>query len=97
MIAFIGGIFVGGFIGIVIMCILSVAGRSEYLSKEDDTLDQNEDHTKGLWRNQGYRSEYWFIIKDIKKDGKEWENPFCANCIKNFGESWFAIRGAIML
>ena len=48
MITFIGGIFVGGFIGVVIMCILSVAGHSEYLCKEDDTLDQNEDHTKGL-------------------------------------------------
>lgn len=29
MIAFIGGIFVGGFIGVVIMCVLSVAGNSD--------------------------------------------------------------------
>lgn len=48
MIAFIGGIFVGGFIGVVTMCILSVAGHSELDYKEDDTLDKNEDHTKSL-------------------------------------------------
>lgn len=29
MIAFIGGIFVGGFIGVMIMCVLSVAGQSD--------------------------------------------------------------------
>ena len=29
MIAFIGGIFVGGFIGVVIMCILTVAGDAD--------------------------------------------------------------------
>ena len=29
MITFIGGIFVGGFIGVMIMCVLSVAGQSD--------------------------------------------------------------------
>ena len=45
---FIGGVFVGGFIGVMIMCVLSVAGHDEFEFKEDDTLDQNEDHTKSL-------------------------------------------------
>ena len=48
MIGFIVGVFVGGFFGVVIMCILSVAGHEEIEYTEDDTLDQNEDHTKSL-------------------------------------------------
>lgn len=48
MIGFIIGLLVGGFFGVVIMCILSVAGECEIISKEDDDLAQNEDHTKGL-------------------------------------------------
>ena len=27
---FIGGVFVGGFIGVMIMCVLSVAGQSDF-------------------------------------------------------------------
>ena len=44
MIAFIGGIFVGGFIGIVIMCILSVAGdsKTEYDGTHIKTERQND-------------------------------------------------------
>ena len=48
MIGFIAGLFVGGFFGVVTMCILSVAEDSDYISKEDDDLVQNEDHTKSL-------------------------------------------------
>ena len=46
MIAFIGGIFVGGFIGVVIMCILSVAGNND--CDFDDTIIQyDSSDTKG--------------------------------------------------
>lgn len=40
MIAFIGGLFVGGFFGVVTMCILSVAGHSDhYEDNTDDVID----------------------------------------------------------
>ena len=51
MLAFIGGLFVGGFFGVVIMCILSVAGQTETYSKEDENIAQNEDHSKSLRRD----------------------------------------------
>ena len=37
---FIVGVFVGGFIGVVMMCILSVAGQSEH--EFDDYMDDIE-------------------------------------------------------
>lgn len=40
--SFIGGIFVGGFIGIVTMCILSVAGNNDY--EYDDTHIKEKHH-----------------------------------------------------
>lgn len=45
MIAFIGGLFVGGFFGIVTMCILSVSGHNDIMYENDDKLSQPEDHT----------------------------------------------------
>ncbi len=45
MIAFIGGIFVGGFIGVVIMCILSVAGNSDY-NIDDDIIHNDGTNVK---------------------------------------------------
>ena len=48
IVCFIGGVLVGGFIGVALMCLLSVAGDSEDIRKEGDKLDQNEDHTKSL-------------------------------------------------
>lgn len=38
MIGFIIGLFVGGFFGVVTMCILSVAGR------DDDMREENQTH-----------------------------------------------------
>ena len=38
MIGFIAGLFVGGFLGVVIMCIMSVAGHSD--CGFDDTIIQ---------------------------------------------------------
>ena len=38
MITFIGGIFVGGFIGVVIMCILSVSGQTDRYEKNNEEL-----------------------------------------------------------
>ncbi len=38
MIAFIGGIFVGGFIGIMIMCILSVSGQTDRYEKNNEEV-----------------------------------------------------------
>ena len=52
MIAFIGGIFVGGFIGVVIMCILSVAGNND--CDFDDTIIQHDgsDVTENIKTNK---------------------------------------------
>lgn len=38
MLAFIGGLFVGGFFGVAIMCVLSVAGNND--CDFDDTIIQ---------------------------------------------------------
>lgn len=44
MIGFIAGLFVGGFFGVVTMCILSVAGDSDYESDNAhiETKHQND-------------------------------------------------------
>ncbi len=41
MIGFIAGFFTGGFFGVALMCILSVAGRS------DEHTDINDEENKG--------------------------------------------------
>ena len=43
MIGFIAGFFTGGFFGVVLMCILSVAGRSDDDHEHDsDDSDKNK-------------------------------------------------------
>ena len=41
MIGFIAGFFAGGFLGVVLMCILAAAGRS------DEITDMNDKENKG--------------------------------------------------
>ena len=43
MIGFIAGFFTGGFIGVVLMCILAAAGRSDEIQENiSDDLEKNK-------------------------------------------------------
>ena len=43
MIIFIAGFFTGGFFGVVLMCILTVAGRSDEIQENiSDDLEKNK-------------------------------------------------------
>ena len=43
MIGFIAGFFTGGFFGVVLMCILTVAGRSDEIQENiSDDLEKNK-------------------------------------------------------
>ena len=48
MLGFIIGLFVGAFLGVALMCVMSVAGESEKPSKENENNGKNEDNTKSL-------------------------------------------------
>ena len=42
MIGFIAGFFTGGFFGVALMCIFSVAGRSDDHEHDSDDSDKNK-------------------------------------------------------
>jgi hypothetical protein len=48
MLGFIIGLLVGAFLGVALMCILSVAGQSEINCKEDEPNGTNENNSKSL-------------------------------------------------
>ena len=53
MIGFIAGFFAGGFFGVVLMCILAAAGRSDDHEHDSDDSDKNKtDNEQGIYMFQ---------------------------------------------
>ena len=83
MIGFIIGLLVGGFFGVVIMCILSVAGECEIISKEDDDLAQNEDIPKAYKEIKALDPHTDLTLRALRRMVKNGEIPSVQIASKN--------------